>query len=288
LNLDKLLFAKLISGVNRFTQLSESIFHWRFVQQDCNDLFSALLQAKDPETEKAFSTEQLVSEAGLLMIAGSDTTITATTAMFFYLTHYPDCMRQVQQEVRSHFADLEAICIGSKLASCRYLAACIEESLRMNPPVGSTLMREVLPGGIEVDGEWFPPKTDLGVPHYALHHDENHFPEAFTFKPERWLTEEILTTKTGSNMEIPLRTNAAFSAFGVGRTSCIGRYLAYQEISLVIARTLWLYDMRIEPGSTLGEGKNTMGSGRHRKNEFQTLDRFVSTHQGPSLQLRIR
>ncbi|CAI6332828.1 unnamed protein product [Periconia digitata] len=118
LKLDKLLFGKLIAGVNRFTSLSASIFHWRFAQQDCNDLFSALLRAKDPETDKSFSTDQLVSEAGLLTVAGSDTTITATTATFFYLAHYPDCLRRVQDEVRSQFAETEGICISPELASC--------------------------------------------------------------------------------------------------------------------------------------------------------------------------
>lgn len=274
--------------MSRFTSLSASIFQWRFAQQDCNDFFAALLQAKDPETGRSFSTDQLVAEAGLLTIAGSDTTITATTATFFYLAHYPDCLRQVQDEVRARFSNVEDICISPELASCRYLAACIEESLRMNSPIGSTLMREALPGGIKIDGEWFPPGTDLGVPHYALHHDERYFPDAFTFKPERWLTDEPASAKNGSSTEASLRTNAAFVAFGVGRTSCIGKYLAYQEISLVMARTLWLYDMRIEPGSTLGEGQTSGAAGRQRKNEFQTFDRFVSMHHGPSLQFKRR
>ena len=79
--------------------------------------------------------------------------------------------------------------------------------------------------------------------------------------------------------------DAAFTAFGVGRTSCISKYLAYQEISLVVARTLWLYDMRKEPGSALGKGSKGLEQERWR-NEFQTLDQFVSVHEGPSLQFR--
>jgi cytochrome P450 len=277
--------------------LSASIFQWRFAQENCNDLFSALLQAKDPETGRSFSTDQLVSEAGLLTIAGSDTTITATTATFFYLTHYPECLRRLQKEVRSVFAAEEDIRIGQLLSSCRYLSVCIKESLRLNPPVASTLMREVLPGGITVNGEWFPPGTDIGVPHYALHHDEAYFPDPFTYKPERWFSNDDRSSLDSSvdggshvveELEGTSGADAAFTAFGVGRTSCIGRYLAYQEISLVIARTVWLYDMRIEPGSTLGEGKKESGRSRQRKTEFQTLDRFVSMHEGPSLQFKRR
>lgn len=299
LKLDKLLFRTLIAGVNRFTSLSVSIFQWRFAQKNCNDLFSALLQAKDPESGQQFSTDQLVSEAGLLTVAGSDTASTATTATFFYITHYPEALRRLTTEIRQSFTNVEDICIGPLLSSCKYLAACIKESLRLTPPVGSTLMREVLPGGLTVEGEWFPAGTDIGVPHYALHHDETYFRDAFRFAPERWLSTESYsasippekedegkdsgpaTNSTGAN-------DAAFAAFGVGRTSCIGKYLAYQEISLIIARTLWLYDVRKEPGSRLGEGSVNQGPGRKRKNEFQTLDRFVSMHDGPMVQFRHR
>jgi cytochrome P450 len=301
LKLDKVLFSKLIEGVNRFTSLSASIFQWRFAQTACNDLFSALLEAKDPETGHGFSTDQLISEAGLLTIAGSDTTITATTATFFYLTHYPKCLHRVQADIRDCFAEVEDIRIGPLLASCCYLAACIKESLRISPPVGSTLMREVLPGGLTVDGEWFPPGTDIGVPHYALHHDETYFADASVFRPERWLSNNSHHSSTDASAEMEMffesgvsndigtagTADAAFTAFGVGRTSCIGKYLAYQEISLVVARTLWLYDMRKEPGTALGEGHK--GLGRERwTNEFQTLDRFVSVHEGPSLQFKRR
>jgi len=299
--LHKVLFRNLIAGIARFTNLSTSTFQWRFAQENCNDFFSALLQARDDKTGQGFSTDQLVSEAGLLTIAGSDTTVTATTAIFFYLSHYPSCQSRLETEVRSAFTSVEDIRIGAQLTSCHYLLACIEETLRMNPPVGSTLMREVMLGGLTVDGEWFPPGTDIAVPHYALHHDEQYFPEPFTFKPQRWLSKNSLNTiNVGINIETTADVQdkasntpeslaaSAFTAFGVGRTSCIGKYLAYQEVALVVARTVWLFDMRLEPGSTLGEGRKGLSAGRQRPKEFQTWDRFVSMHEGPMLQFKRR
>lgn len=299
--LHKIFFQNLIAGIARFTSLSASTFQWRFAQENCNDVFSALLQARDEKTGRGFSTDQLISEAGLLTIAGSDTTVSATTAIFFYLSHYPSCRSRLEKEIRSTFASIEDIRIGTQLASCHYLLACIEETLRLSPPVGSTLMREVLPGGLTVDGEWFPPGTDIAVPHYALHHDEQYYPDPFTFKPQRWLSKDSSETiDVGLDLETPNDAQdkassspeslaaSAFTAFGVGRTSCIGKYLAYQEISLVVARTLWGFDMRLEPGSTLGEGSKKLGTGRQRRKEFQTWDRFVSMHEGPVLQFKRR
>ena len=317
LKLDRLLFSQIIRGVERFTSLSKTIFEWRFMQGEQKDLFAALLEAKDSETGLGFTTGQLVSEAGLLIIAGSDTTITATTATIFYLLHYPPALTRLQSEIRSAFTDVEGICIGTQLSTCQYLYACIDEAMRLTPSVGSTLMREVLPGGLVIDGEWFPPGTDVGVPHYALHHNDAYFANPFEFRPERWFHGEsplsevkgILqpgiglsqsatelscdlntpeTTRSGSVESEQALAASAFTPFGFGRTSCIGRYLAYQEMSLILARMIWLYEMRVQPGSTVGEGNERLGRGRERKNEFQTFDRFVSMHDGPMVEFKQR
>ena len=291
LKLDRLLFGKILRGVDRFTNLSKSIFEWRFMQGEQKDLFAALLEAKDSDSGLGFTTAQLVSEAGLLIIAGSDTTTTATTAAIFYLLHYPSALIRLAVEIRSAFSDVEEICIGTQLSSCQYLYACIDETMRLTPSVGSTLMREVLAGGLVVDGEWFPPGTDMGVPHYTLHHHEAYFAKPFEFKPERWLSGDLNfpnTTGPGSVESERALAASAFTPFGFGRTSCIGKYLAYQEISLTLARMIWLYEMRIQPGSTLGEGNEKLGLGRQRKNEFQTLDRFVSMHDGPMVEFKRR
>ena len=50
--------------------------------------------------------------------------------------------------------------------------------------------RQALPGGITVDGHFFPEGTEVGTPVYALHHQERYFPDAFAFKPARWLHED--------------------------------------------------------------------------------------------------
>ena len=43
--------------------------------------------------------------------------------------------------------------------------------------------------------------------------------------------------------------------------------------------------MRLQPGSTLGEGQLGLGEGRRRKKEFQTYDKLVSTHEGPLVRI---
>ena len=284
--LDKLLFSQLTEGINRLSTLSQSVSAWRVSQGDklrSKDLFAALIDAQDPETGKLLEHGELVAEAGLLIIAGSDTTITAITATMFYLLHYPQALARLHHELRGKFSQVEDIRIGETLASCSFINACIDESMRLSPSVGSVLPREVLPGGLKIDDIWIPEGTDVGVPHYTIHHNEAYFSDPFDFKPERWLPNE--TTFDGKTLEF---MHSAFTPFGVGRTSCVGKYLAYQEMSLILARLLWLYDMRLEPHSTTGEGSVWLGHGRQRQNEFQLKDRFVSTHEGPMVQFKRR
>ena len=82
--------------------------------------------------------------------------------------------------------------------------------------------------------------------------------------------------------------HSTFCPFGLGRTSCVGKYLAYQEMAIALTRMLWLFDMRLQPGSTLGKGHRGLGDGRVRREEFQLYERFVSTHDGPMVRFRPR
>ncbi len=158
---------------------------------DRKDFFYYLLNARDPETGRGFSTQELWGESNLLIIAGSDTTSTALAASFFYLVHDTSVLEKLQQEIRNTFEDVEEIVSGKKLNSCVYLRAVIDEAMRLNPPVGGLLPREVLPGGIEIDGMHFPEGTVVGTPHYAIHHSEAYFPRPFDWIPERWIPGSV-------------------------------------------------------------------------------------------------
>jgi cytochrome P450 len=129
---------------------------------DRKDFFYYLLNARDPETGKGFTGPELWGESNLLIIAGSDTTSTALAGSFFYLVHNPSTLKKLTDEIRSTFETVEDINSGLTLNLCTYLRAVIDEAMRLSPPVGGILPREVLPGGLEVDGIHIPEGTYLG------------------------------------------------------------------------------------------------------------------------------
>ena len=57
--------------------------------------------------------------------------------------------------------------------------------------------------------------------------------------------------------------------------------MAYVEMSTALARVVYLYDMRLAPGSHMGEGSPDLEFGRHRPMEFQLKDTFTSAKDGP-------
>ena len=221
-HVDKILFRKIAGMRARYLQFSKAQAAERTkmgLDVDRKDFFYYLLNAKDPETGKGFSTSELWGESNLLIIAGSDTTSTALSAAIFYLVHNVHALQQLIQEVRAAFTDVEEIRMGSTLSGLQYLRAVIDEAMRLSPSVGGILPRQVLSGGMEIEGQFLPEGTVVGVPHYSIHHNPNYYPRPFEFKPERWIagSEPSYTSESVSLVQ------SAFCPFSVGPRGCIGK-----------------------------------------------------------------
>lgn len=250
---------------------------------DRKDFFYYLLNAKDPETGgPGFNTQELWGESNLLIIAGSDTTSTALASAFFYLVHNPTKLEVLNREVRAAFTDVEEIHTGPELNQCHYLRAVLDESMRLSPPVGGILPREVLAGGLTIDNVHFPEGTVVGTPHYTIHHNEDYYPDPWAFSPERWLPDHV----GKENVSV---ANSAFCPFSVGPRGCIGKGLAYSELTTALARVVFMYDFKIAGGPRVGAGSADRKEwGRQRTTEFQLKDCFTSMKEGPMVVFKKR
>lgn len=285
--LNKILFRKIYNDRMKYMAYSKAQATERTkvgLDTDRKDFFYYLLNAQDPETGKGFTQAELWGESNLLIIAGSDTTSTALAGTLFYLTHYPEKQEKLRREILSTFNEVEEIVTGATLTGCTYLRAVIDESMRLSPPVGSLLPREVLPGGIDIDGIHVPAGYVVGVPHYTIHHNPDYYPDPFNFQPERWIPDSELRV-TRESVDI---AQSAFCPFSIGSRGCIGKGLAYAELTETLARVIFLYEMRKAAGMTTGEGHPDLEWGRHRPNEFQLRDSFTSMMNGPYVEFRRR
>lgn len=158
----------------------------------------------------------------------------------------------------------------------------------MSPPVGGLMPREVLPGGFEVDGHFFHEDTEIGTPHYALHHEELYFPDPFTYKPERWLVGSTDEGTHNYSLEDVTIAQSAFCAFSIGPRGCAGKSMAYEEMMIVLSRIIWEYEIRLQPECVSGGNQLGQTQGQISKSEYQLFDTFASRSIGPYVQFRSR
>ncbi|KAM0200564.1 hypothetical protein ACHAQI_011578 [Fusarium lateritium] len=285
---DRLLFPDARRKAYQFSAKSRQIMearrdkekHVKDADQEVKvDLFSKLLAAKDPETGEGLSDRQLWAESNLMIIAGSDTSSTGIASTFFYLSRHPSAYARVTNEVRSTITSPEDICQGPKLNSCKYLRGCILESMRLSPPAGGAMWRQVVPGGMQIGtsnhDSHVPGGCEIGTGIFAIHHNQEHYPDPFKFWPERWLSDEV-------GEENVAKAHAAFNAFSQGPRSCPGKSLAMIEISFALAAVMMSYDFR-KVESRLGE----VGEGKGKfAGQYQTFWAFTSLKDGPYIQFK--
>ncbi|PSN64804.1 cytochrome P450 [Corynespora cassiicola Philippines] len=242
--------------------------HYKFVEMMINerptnreDMLHFLCNVRDPDAgERAFDQRSLSSEANLLIMAGSDTTAIAVSGIFFYITHHQRVYLKLVREIRESFDNLGSIIHGPQLIGCKYMRACIDETLRLAPGGLSELPREILKGGMELDGHFYPEGTIIGTPTWEMGRNEEHYGDATTFRPERWIISNDIDTWNPE--EEVLRIKHGLHTFLKGPGDCVGQKLAIQILSLIFARTLWQFDVRVAPGTHVGEGRPELSWGR--------------------------
>lgn len=170
--------------------------------------------------------------------SGFNTTATTLAACIFYLGRYRSAYELAANEVRSHFCNASEIRLGSSLASCNYLRACIQETLRLSPPVGSPLPRETPVGGVVIDGIFVPGGMLVGSSIYSIQHKEEHFSDPHTFRPERWLPDR------GGAKDLINHDTRAYGPFQIGPRGCVGKSIALRELTLSMAQILFRLDFQ--------------------------------------------
>lgn len=88
------------------------------------------------------SDEQVLSDAGLAIGAGSDTTATVLAGSIFYLLSNPHTLTHLRLELESDEGRdaVESLDAG-KLGRLAYLGAVLEETMRLQPAVPTALQR---------------------------------------------------------------------------------------------------------------------------------------------------
>ncbi|KAH4736230.1 hypothetical protein HBH65_231460 [Parastagonospora nodorum] len=176
------------------------------------DTLHFLCSAKDPDTgAPAFGRRDLLGEANLLIMAGSDTTSITISSLLVYLTHNRRAYLKLIEEIRDMFLSAEDIVHGPKLLTdCKYLRACIDKTSCVSPAGPIQLAREVLAGGTSINGEHYSAGVVLGTPNWAMGRNEAHYGDAYTFGPEQWVVSDELESFVADDVRRLIRSLHTF------------------------------------------------------------------------------
>ncbi|CAK7207444.1 hypothetical protein SEUCBS139899_010254 [Sporothrix eucalyptigena] len=173
---------------------------------------------------------ELAAHANALIVAGSETSATTLNGLFNYLTNYPDVYAKLKQEIRGAFS------VGTEITAARaaalpYLTACLEETMRIYPPIPNGMPRVTPPEGCFIDGRWVPGNTVVSLHMWAVTHNPVNFKEPNVFRPERWLekTDRLDASKP----------------FLVGPRMCMGINMAWIEIRILAAKLVYHFDFEM-------------------------------------------
>ncbi|GIZ48134.1 hypothetical protein CKM354_001120700 [Cercospora kikuchii] len=226
----------LSAGYQKFVNFCISELTWRVKNEGKtkreNDIMGWLLKAykdvKNPEKDT-----MLQADARLIIVAGSDTTAGTLTCLHYYIAKDKEVQRKLREE-------LDPLMQGdwseANIRGANYLNGCINEALRLHPPVPSGLNRLTPPEGLTVNGVYIPGNVTFFTPQYVMGRDSSIYAEPDSFIPERWYSQEE-----------KIKHKDAFAPFSMGPMGCIGKNLAMMELRTLTAKLITRFDMKLAP-----------------------------------------
>ncbi|KAI8931197.1 hypothetical protein NX059_011547 [Plenodomus lindquistii] len=274
-------FRKQMKQVRAFDKSATAMVHSRLglaqQKQEVNDVFGSLLKGGGPE-DHGLSVPELVADAFVLVVAGTDTASTALSAFCFYLAKYPEAYARLASEIRTAFGCAEEIVPGPTLSGCTYLVACLDEAMRLSPPVAGPLWRTMRMKEL-VSNVIVPAGTDVCCCTYAIQRRPEYFPDPHEFRPERWLPEFT------DEAQIKL-AKSAFVPFSAGARGCLGKNVAYMEMTTAMAQLIYRMDWKLADGPAGKTGEEMAPDGKTVS--FAVKCHFTSWKDGPFLQFKER
>ncbi|CAK5277518.1 unnamed protein product, partial [Mycena citricolor] len=183
-----------------------------------------------------YLTEIEAVDGESVIMAGADTIAATLSSFFWFLLCNPDCYSRLQKEILDVYKT-EVVYNTSRHPQLHYLAACLNETLRLHPPV---LTNGTRTGGKVVGGRFIPPDTNICIPPYAMHRrPECFFPQTEEFNPDRWLPAEA--HRFTHNL-------AGFIPFSIGPAGCAGQRLARMELTMTVCLLMKVFRFEKMPG----------------------------------------
>jgi cytochrome P450 len=191
-----------------------------------HDLFGLMVAARDPETNEAFTDEQLGDQVSTMILAGHETTATALFWSLYLLALDPATQEELAAEARRARAS------GSfDTAKLTFTRAVLDETMRLYPP--AFLIVRAAAGPDTLAGFHVASRDVVLISPWLLHRHEKLWDQPNAFRPSRFLPGA------------PPPDRFAYLPFGVGPRVCIGAQFALTEATLALAKLIAEFNVEL-------------------------------------------
>lgn len=148
---------------------------------ESSDVMTWLIKANGEDGER-WDPSWLEGDAVSMVVAGSEPEASTLTFLFYHLARDVSAQEKLHEELRSISFSTDA----RTLQYLPYLNGCVNEALRLHPPLPSGCLRTTPRHGLNIDGTFIPGGVTVLTPAYSLGRLESCFERAQDFVPERW------------------------------------------------------------------------------------------------------
>ncbi|KAI0318335.1 cytochrome P450 [Amylostereum chailletii] len=210
---------------------------------DC--LVKTLLLTREKE---GLSWEATVMLSSVFTLGGVHSMTGILLWFLALIPSYPDVQARAHEELdrvvgREHWPTAE------DEKSLPYVRAIIKEVSRTRSPfwVGTP---HYSTEDFVYNGMFIPKNTSLVLNIYALHHNQERYPDASAFNPDRYLGDDLSAADSANLTDATQRDHFIF---GAGRRICPGIHVAEREMWLAISRLLWTFRIETDAPIVLDE-----------------------------------
>jgi cytochrome P450 len=212
------------------------------------NLIEAMIAARDIEGS-GLQDADVAGNVLTMLLAGEDTTANTLAWMIWLLSGNPAAMQRARDEVRAVIGTQALPTQYEQLSALAFVEACAQETMRLKPVapfILSQALRDSVVAGIRI-----PKGQILMLLMRPAATDERYFAQGQAFDPARWLSDGAPGRAASSAKRVAM-------PFGAGPRLCPGRYLAMQEMKMVIAMLLGGFEIESVGTADGGEPREHM------------------------------
>lgn len=208
----------------------------RAARSERRDIAALLLSAKDPESGRVMTDDELIANLYGFLIAGHETSAVALGWSLWLLAKDQASQQRVRDEVARVVGDDD---IGpDTVEQLAFTRQVLQEAMRLFPPaaaIGRQPREDTTLGRHKI-----PKNEPVYVLLWCLHRHEKLWDEPHGFDPDRFAPEQVKA-----------RHRYAYLPFGAGPRICVGMGFALLEMATILATLVRAFRFETVPGHRL-------------------------------------